>query len=269
MSEYQTLFNRLWHDYTTQNPNAKSVHDLFTQHNETVVNDHIAFRTFNHSRTNISVLAKPFLAAGYQPAGYYQFADKHLIARHYEHISDKTAPRVFISELLLEEFSENLQNDIHILIDKLPDTLLSSPELLLAGNPWGPPSYRTYENLRKESEYAAWLYVYGFRANHFTISVNHLKTYNTLQKVNTFLKTHGFLLNNAGGEIKGSPEQFLEQSSIKAGILPVQFIEGRYDVPSCYYEFALRYPDATGHLFSGFIAGSADKIFESTNYYQK
>jgi hypothetical protein len=36
-------------------------------------------------------------------------------------------------------------------------------------------------------------------------------------------------------------------------------------VPACYYEFARRYPIANGELYQGFIAASADKIFESTN----
>jgi hypothetical protein len=46
----------------------------------------------------------------------------------------------------------------------------------------------------------------------------------------------------------------------------VSFSEGIFTIPGCYYEFARRYPDADGKLFSGFIAGSADKIFESTDY---
>jgi hypothetical protein len=47
------------------------------------------------------------------------------------------------------------------------------------------------------------------------------------------------------------------------------FTEGEFDIPGCYYEFARRYPDADGKLYSGFIAKSADKIFESTNFYKK
>jgi hypothetical protein len=35
---------------------------------------------------------------------------------------------------------------------------------------------------------------------------------------------------------------------------------GKTNVPGCYYEFALRH-----NGFDGFIAGSADKIFESTD----
>jgi hypothetical protein len=54
-----------------------------------------------------------------------------------------------------------------------------------------------------------------------------------------------------------------------ADIVKVKFEEGIFEVPSCYYEFAQRFPDSTGKLYSGFIAKSADKIFESTNYYKK
>jgi hypothetical protein len=54
-----------------------------------------------------------------------------------------------------------------------------------------------------------------------------------------------------------------------ADIVTVDFIEGQYEIPSCYYEFAQRYPDTDGKLYGGFNAKSADKIFESTNFYSK
>jgi hypothetical protein len=76
-------------------------------------------------------------------------------------------------------------------------------------------------------------------------------------------------LNSSGGEVKGSREQLLKQSSTMAEIVPVEFVEGVREVPACYYEFAERFRDAGGALFSGFIAGSADKIFESTDFYQQ
>jgi hypothetical protein len=61
----------------------------------------------------------------------------------------------------------------------------------------------------------------------------------------------------------------LEQSSIKAGINRITFQEGEFDIPGCYYEFAFRHPETDGKLYSGFVAKSADKIFESTNYYKR
>ena len=87
--------------------------------------------------------------------------------------------------------------------------------------------------------------------------------------MNKFLKLNGFSLNGGEREIQGTPLELLEQSSIRAGIIRVLFQEGDYDIPSCYYEFARRYPEQGGKLYSGFVAKSADKIFESTNYYKK
>jgi hypothetical protein len=74
-------------------------------------------------------------------------------------------------------------------------------------------------------------------------------------------------MNASGGEIKGTPGELLEQSSIMARRLPWPFADGEtHDIPTCYHEFARRYPDPeTGRLYEGFIARSADKIFESTN----
>lgn len=263
------IFNKLWAEYIAQNPEAKKVFDSFTSEGEKVENDHIAFRTFFDTRINVDVLARPFLEAGYVQKGYYIFEDKHLTAKHYEHQTIANAPRVFISQLMTDHFSPQLQAIVKECVAKVPDELVFGNDLIYSGNSWGPPSYETYEILRKESEYAAWLYVYGFVTNHFTVSINSLKKYNTIQKVNQFLKDKGFLLNNSGGEIKGTPEELLEQSSTKAGILSVNFVEGTFEIPSCYYEFAVRHPDTNGKLYSGFIAKSADKIFESTDFYKK
>jgi hypothetical protein len=43
----------------------------------------------------------------------------------------------------------------------------------------------------------------------------------------------------------------------------INFNEEAKEIPS--YEFALRYPMENGELYQGFIAASADKIFESTD----
>ena len=109
------------------------------------------------------------------------------------------------------------------------------------------------------------MYAFGFCANHFTVDVNKLKNWHTIQEVNQFLEQHDVKLNSSGGLIKGTPQECLEQSSTLAGDIDVKFIEGVYRIPSCYYEFAKRYPLPNGNLYTGFIAASADKIFESTD----
>jgi hypothetical protein len=182
----------------------------------------------------------------------------------------KDAPRVFISQLKTKEFSNYLQQTVNDIVSAIPDNSLQSASILTAGNLWDKsPSHEIYYKLREESEYAAWLYLFGFTVNHFTVSVNHLNKLNTIEKTNSFLKDHGYILNDAGGEIKGTPEQLLEQSSTKASIHSMKFKEGTFDVPVTYYEFARRYPEISGNIYSGFIAKSADKIFESTNFYKK
>jgi hypothetical protein len=263
------IFGKLWEIYTRQNPSVQQVYDLFINEGEDVANDHIAFRTFNDPRVNVDVLSKEFIKAGYTEKGQYHFEEKKLFAKHFENDKVRGMPRVFISELLIEHFSKDLQEAVKEMVDSIPRDILHSEELIFSGNNWGTPTFARYRKLKEESEYAAWVYVFGFCANHFTVSVNGLKKYDSLQKVNQLLKDNGFIINDSGGEIKGNPEELLEQSSIKSGLVKVDFKEGQHEVPGCYYEFARRYPDKDGNLFSGFIAKSADKIFESTNFYRK
>jgi hypothetical protein len=89
--------------------------------------------------------------------------------------------------------------------------------------------------------------------------------FQSLAQVNTLLKNEGFILNSSGGEIKGGPQVLLAQSSTMADKIEVEFSNGKKLIPSCFYEFAQRYKMPTGKLYQGFVAASADKIFESTN----
>ena len=116
-----------------------------------------------------------FIAAGYEEKGQYVFEQKHLFAKHFEHKTETGLPRGFISELKVKDFSRYLQDNVKSVVDKIPEQLLQSEELIFSGNQWGLPSFDVYEKLREESEYAAWLYVNGFTVNHFTVNVNALK----------------------------------------------------------------------------------------------
>ncbi len=262
----ESIFEELWEQYAGENPGAGQIHKLFTDAGERVVNDHVAFRTFDDPRVNIDVIARPFTEAGYQPAGEYIFPVKKLRARHYELPGNPESPRVFISELILDQFSDELQNTIREQLDAVSPEVLSSPDLILQGSIFPSISHEVYMRLREESEYAAWMYAFGYRANHFTVSINYLKKFDGIEEVNSFLKEYGYQLNSSGGEIKGTPGQMLEQSSTLADQVEVRFSDGNHVIPGCYYEFARRYRNAAGILFSAFIAGSADKIFESTDY---
>ncbi|MEL4424461.1 DUF1338 domain-containing protein [Shewanella indica] len=261
-TDINALFNAMWQDYIKMTPSAAKVHQLLGQ-GKAIINDHIALRTFNLPKVGLDVLAAHFEALGYVACGDYRFEQKKLVAKHFEH-PDPTQPKVFISELLVEEFSPELQQRVTDLVELIPTQALTADNFTYSGRHWQ-LDYGTYQALLAESEYAAWVAAFGYRANHFTVSVNHLAEFSTLAAVNTALKEAGFILNSVGGEIKGSAEVLLEQSSTMADRIPVAFDDKTVEIPSCFYEFALRYPKADGELYTGFVAASADKIFESTN----
>ncbi|WP_432456109.1 MULTISPECIES: DUF1338 domain-containing protein [unclassified Agarivorans] len=256
------FFERLWQQYLAVTPSAEAIHQLLGDGHQ-IVNDHIAIRSFNLPNTGVEAFAKHLLAMGYHRGGEYHFANKHLDAAHFEH-SDPSIPKVFISELQVESLSDKAQMIVQGLAKQVPLALYQQPEVFFCGRPWQ-LSYADYQQLLEESEYAAWLAAYGYRANHFTVSVNQLPHFDSLQQVNQCLSEAGYVLNKLGGEIKGSPEVLLEQSSTMADLSEVVFSDSSQRIPSCFYEFALRYPLPNGELYSGFVEASADKIFSSTN----
>jgi hypothetical protein len=263
MTSPSTLFDPLWRDYIARLcPSADKVHHLLIE-GEALINDHIALRTFNLSPIGLDVLSKPFLDVGYQAKGDYIFESKKLVAKHFEH-PDPNQPKVFISELKVDECSEQLQLIVQRLVAQIDAEKTTTADFLWGGRLWD-LSFEDYQLLATESEYASWLAAHGYGANHFTVSVNQLSEYAEVVEVNAALRAAGFTINEGGGEVKGSPEVLLEQSSTMADRVPVEFSEGRELIPGGFYEFAKRYPMSDGALYQGFVAASADKIFESTN----
>lgn len=257
------LFQSLWNDYIERLcPEANQVHKLLEE-GEPLINDHIALRTFSNAPLGIETLAAPFLALGYKECGDYVFESKKLTAKHYEH-ADLNQPKVFISQLEVELCSVELQEIVAKLVAQVDAEKLAGDAFLYGGRLWD-ISYQDYQTLAKESEYAAWLSAHGYGANHFTVSVNQLSQFETVKGVNDHLRQSGFAINESGGEVKGSPEVLLEQSSTMADRVSVTFAGESQLVPGGFYEFARRYPMNNGQLYQGFVAASADKIFESTD----
>ncbi|MEG3767196.1 DUF1338 domain-containing protein [Alteromonas sp. 14N.309.X.WAT.G.H12] len=263
--DVDTLFSCLWEKYVSITPSAHKIHALLAgeESSDQIVNDHVAFRTFNLEKTALDKLAAHFLALGYQAKGHYNFEAKKLTAQHFEH-PDETKPKVFISELRVAELSDTAQGIILDLVAQMDANVVINDDFLYSDRHWR-LSKDDYETLLSESEYAAWLAAWGFQANHFTVSVNYLEQVQSLEAVNALLKKAGFVLNTSGGEIKGGKEVFLAQSSTMADKAEVTMDDEKLVIPSCFYEFAQRYAMPDGRLYQGFVAASADKIFESTN----
>jgi hypothetical protein len=257
------LLAALWADYTRSTPQAARIHALLAARGETVRNDHVALRTFAADGIGIAALAAPFEALGWQLRDRYDLADKMLNAAYWQH-ADPALPKVFISELRVGELPAAAQAIIAGLIAQLPARFAARDDLPWAGRPWSITG-ADYDALRAVSEYAAWVAAFGFRVNHFTVDVNALTTFADLPALVAALTAAGFAMNESGGVIKGSAAERLEQAATLADTATVALADRSVTIPSCYYEFARRYPLPNGELFHGFVPASANRIFESTD----
>lgn len=252
-------FDQLWADYVDMAPNVSRIRDLLRARGEEVVNDHIAFRTFDFDEMNLQTLGAIVEGLGYTRLEDYRFEAKRVEATAYV---CPGKPRIFLSQLQTERFDADTRAILEGLVEQV-EIWPSGPGMLLAGRPWR-ISTEEYKRLAEVSEYASWVAAIGLRPNHFTVFVNALKTLDGLPALLEFVEQEGFALNTAGGRIKGSPRLFLEQSATLADRKAVAFSDGELEIPTCYFEFALRHTTLDGELYDGFVEGNADKIFEST-----
>lgn len=267
MNKVTEFYQSLWHDYLLIAPQVEKVHQLFATTDGVVVNDHVAFRTFAHTPVSLDKLETVILSLGYERQDSYQFKEKKLRAHSYIH-PDNQVPKVFCSELLTEQLSEASQAIIARYTDQISEATALTPELFWSGRHWNAPTWDEYQQVLAESEYGAWLLALGLRANHFTVSVNHLKSSHSIEEVLHRVKQAGFSVNTSGGEVKGSPAALLEQGSTMADKMMILFAgDDPHEIPTCFYEFARRYPDPdnANKLYQGFREANADKIFESTH----
>jgi len=254
------LIQNLWDNYTEITPSVTKIKSIFKLNNDFIFADHIAYRSINIGSCGIEKISQPFLDIGYKVKKTYFFKDKKLRAIHLENETSKKQPKIFISELLLENCSYFLRN---ILLSTFCQLNFSS-DILSLGRNWD-VKYDVYKQLESESEYAAWLYIHGLRVNHFALNVNQLNGC-SIEGLCNKLQTLGVVLNNSGGIIKGTKAKGLKQASTMADKILVEF-EDMYHkilIPSCYVEFTQRYM-IKKTSFNGFLTKSANKIFDSTN----
>lgn len=284
-----TILNGLFKTYFERVPDVKKITNAmikkgWVSSQEDIINDHVAFRTLGVKNLGIASFEKIFLAHGYQKKEFYSFEAKKLNAYWYAP-PNENQPRIFISELRVEELSKEAQDIIY----KYTENITTDPvDLLDLNTPkqvveffekplWKLPTLSDYNTLLNESEYAAWVLYNRYYLNHYTISVHELPNgYDRLEKFNEFLVALGIKLNDAGGVIKTSKDGLLLQSSSVAEMITARF-EGNdsQEIAGSYVEFAERkiLSEFSGldpklisskHRRDGFETANADKIFEST-----
>jgi hypothetical protein len=192
-----SFLGKAWSRYVKLCSDASRIHRLLTDRGETIIHDHVAFRTFNIDGISKKELGKVFETMGYAKVNDdLTFPSKGLEASYYIHTADFLQPKIFISELLTEKFSPELQAWIkQVTSTKVakndgrydgrndggssPSSSSPSPplgeesstpnpslgeEFFLAPT-WAPVRLEDYQRFYAESEYAAWTAAFGIQVS--------------------------------------------------------------------------------------------------------
>lgn len=264
------FFRSLWADYRVLAPRVSALRQQLEAAGETVVNDHVAFRTLDAGALSLETLGAHIESLGYRPFEKYTFEDKGLLAQAYlppePDEGGPAWPRVFLSGLQLDTVDRPIRAILDRIVASVRPAETAALSCLWSGVLWDRISYEDYLVIAEASEYAGWFAALGLRPNHFTVSVNALSELAPLGRLVDWVVAQGYSVNEAGGRIKGGPSVYLAQASTLADRLTVEFAEGRVaEIPTCYYEFAERFVTPEGTLYEGFVPNSANRLFESTD----
>ena len=289
MEILEEVLDKLMATYKEKVPDVSLITSALLENNiitseSDIENDHIAFRTLGVPKLGIASFEKIFLHYGYTAKDYYFFEQKKVKARWYAPPENRF-PRIFISELQVDRFSDEVQSIITSYTDEVIADPVDAIDLdnadevdnFLHSPLWRTPTSKDYVDLLSKSEYAAWVIYNRYYLNHYTINVDNLpKGYNNVTDFNSFLESIGVLLSDAGGFIKESKDGLLLQSATVSQLITATFSAGdELSISGSYVEFAERrilpeYKDLAKedlkreHRREGFAVSNADKIFEST-----
>jgi hypothetical protein len=291
------VLERLWDQYCRRVEYARRYRDLVLGKGGRVVNDHIAFRTFNAPTgaqpPGIEAIARIITRLGYTAAGSYTFADKGLTARHYEH-PDRLLPKIFISQLEVDDLPSGCAAAIRAAVADASD-LLDSVDLArlerVAGlpkqeqaslvdrlyrfftqRPWPAPRRDTVLEVNKTSQYASWTLLHANSVNHFTAYINEQQVpeWPDIEATAAGLRAVGIPMKDT---IEGEAGSKLRQTATQAVDEDCEVTEadgrpGLLRWSYAYYELAERGdapgPDGRPQRFSGFLGQQATHLFEMT-----
>ncbi|MEH2373905.1 DUF1338 domain-containing protein [Nostoc sp.] len=295
------LWKLLWQEYSARVNHAHTYQQMITAAGGTVANDHIAFRSLRllvdspQGKINLGIdyLGQLAEALGYVTAGEYTFAQTHLYARYYRHPQQEefNLPKLFISELIVDELPINIAQLISKTVFSIPDKL-TSPRTLLQkdGNietiakelqqvftrPWLPPQRSVVEEVNQVTQYGAWVLLHGYAVNHFTGYINSQNTpeYPDIETTADGLANLGVPMK---AEIEGNIACGLRQTATQAATEMVTVLDdnsgAEIQIPwtYAYYEIAQRYSveveSGEQILFDAFLGSNAQQLFEMTRLF--
>lgn len=293
----KALLTRLWVMYLDRVSYAREYQRLVIERGGSVVNDHIAFRTFNthtgEQPEGIRAIKHIISCLEYVPVEKYNFKKKKLNAVHFEH-PDPMFPKLFVSQLEVEELPEWAQQIIKNTVKETPYLLSDESISLLATlkekgelprvagemlvndlaqyfrRPWNVPQKDDVLKVNDVSQYAAWVLLHGNAVNHFTAFVNYqnVSEWPDLESTCKGLADAGIPMKETLEGEKGSKLQQSATLAVKEEV-EVKGDDGIEKMPwtYAYYELAERglvIENGEEKLFSGFLGEQARHLFDMT-----
>ena len=291
------LLSRLWTMYLERVSYAREYQRLVLKKGGQVVNDHIAFRTFNthtgEQPEGIRAIKHIISSLEYFPVEKYDFKKKKLKAVHFEH-PDPMFPKLFISQLEVDQLPEWAQLVIKRTVKDTPYLLSDESIGLLsmlkekgelprvAGEalvndlaqyfrrPWNVPHKDDVLKINDVSQYAAWVLLHGNAVNHFTAFINHqnVKEWPDLASTCQGLAEAGIPMKEALEGEKGSKLRQSATLAVKEEV-DVKGDDGleKMSWTYAYYELAERgliVENGKEKFFTGFLGEQAKHLFDMT-----
>ncbi|KAG2257430.1 hypothetical protein Bca52824_076724 [Brassica carinata] len=240
--------------YLRKNPMAKTVWELVQSvDNEKISYDHFFFGTFKVDGYGIESLSSFFMDYGYKIGGRLEFPknkvqlvwlsppDIHVPGDGHG-LGNGPLPRLVIAELLVDELSPESQEIIrkYLKPEGGKQAILSST---LGSLIWEKPTSADFNQLVKESEYAAWALIHGYTLNHLAVAVHRLKhRLSDINYVQEYFQDIGFKLNKVGGDILNESEDgLLLQVTLASEKVAIEFADGVTEpITASYIEFVQR-----------------------------
>lgn len=293
----RNFFQKLWKNYLKRVPYAQIYVELLQHKGGKLAIDHIAFRTLKthtgEQPDGISDIRHIIKCFGYQPAGKYIFPKKKIDAIHFEH-PDKELPKIFVSQLRVEQLPQWAQQRINEAVSDTPyllsdngiellNRLCVDNKLTVEGadfletdlvnyfkRPWDPPKKETVLQVNDISQYAAWVLLHGNSVNHFAALINeqNVKNWPDLATTSKVLDSKGVPMKES---IEGDTTSVLQQTATHAVKENVE-VDGEDGLEEinwtyAYFELTRRgYTEKDGQpvLFNGFLENQARHLFNMT-----
>lgn len=288
------LIDHLWHSFKKDVP---SYSRIFGNNEPTL--DHFALIDLAPSDSSgISFLTRIFQTLGYELGGMGYIPEKindFVWLRDPESmkLNPKHAlPQVVLADFRIDKLSKTNYEIVTKYLNNYPkfdwkvfnervealkqgdesvfEELLLQTLSVLTHSTWQVPSHEDYLSLKSENELMSWVLLFGRKINHFGIGIYTLPEYQDLNAFNEFLKQNLQLsMNKNNGEIKGSKDVGIEQSSILGEEILIEQEETSFDVQNPFLEFVWRFPrtstipETLEDYYPDFLAANATNVIES------